>query len=113
MIEITIKVKPPSGPLREKTLAVLRIENTMEGDPEVGSYTAKIAVDHGNSVARYLRVVSGFRRKKYNSLALLKLVLEQLTEEEMDLDGIPADMAWGFGGDDKALQRIISQLHNH
>lgn len=116
MIEVTIKVFPSTGPLVEKTLAVLRIENTMEGDPEVGSYRAVVVVDHGhNTVARYNRVVSGFQRKKYNSLALLKLVLDQFSDEELDLDerGEPADLARGLSGTSKPFQRLLDQLRHH
>lgn len=115
MIEITMKVFPSSGPVVERTLAKIKIENTMEGDPDVGSYRADITVDHGDSYTVFTRYISGFPRKKYNVLGLLKLVLEQITEEEMDLDATsaPADLARGLNRASTALSSLLGKMHNH
>lgn len=115
MIEIVVKVYPSEGSTMERTLATIRIENTMEGDPEVGSYRADIAVDNGDSLSSLQRYISGFPRTKFNVLGLMKLVLNQLSEEDLYLDrsSAPADMAWRQHPARSAIQSLFGKLHNH
>lgn len=85
MIEVVARFK---GGKHE--LARITLENVgTSPDGETADYSVQIAVYTGSGVELIQRACYAFPRKKLNTLALLRLALETLTEEELTLDTDP------------------------
>lgn len=84
---ITVTVTKSGG---RHELARIEIENVLDDQTnETGTYSIRFAVDTGSGVAIYQRRVDSFFRKRYNVLALLRIALDTLMEQELNLDADP------------------------
>lgn len=85
MIEVVIRHKES-----ETELGRIEIENVTIGGSvfdEEADYSVRIGVERVNSVGMFQRGLIRFYRRKYNVLALLKMALETLEPEDLELDG--------------------------
>lgn len=80
---ITVTVTKSGG---KHELARIEIENVADQAGETGQYSVRFAVDTGSGVAIYQRRIDSFSRRRYNVLALLRIALDTLVEQELSLD---------------------------
>jgi hypothetical protein len=84
---ITVLITKSGG---KHELARIEIENVLDDQTnETGTYSVRFAVDTGSGVAIYQRRIDSFFRRRYNVLALLRIALDTLMEQELSLDGDP------------------------
>lgn len=84
---ITVTITKSGG---KHELGRIEIENVLDDQTnETGTYSIRFAVDTGSGVAIYQRRIDSFYRRRYNVLALLRIALDTLMEQELTLDGDP------------------------
>lgn len=82
---ITVTVTKSGG---RHELARIEIENLSPAG-ETGEYSVRFVVDTGSGPAIYQRRIDSFYRRRYNVLALLRIALDTLMEQELSLDRDP------------------------
>ena len=83
-----IEVHIAAGRRELARVRITRAQMTFDG--KHADYIIEFAVDTaGDSLAIYTKTVWNFPRKDLNVLALIRLALESMTEEELRLDGDP------------------------
>lgn len=94
MIEVVIRHRESGAELGR-----IEIENVTIGKPNAKyqDYSVRIGVDRINSVGIYQRGLVSFFKQRYNVLALLKMALETLEPEDLELDGPYEDRHY-YGG---------------
>jgi hypothetical protein len=90
---ITVSITGDSGDELGR-IDIEKLSQTLNGHAD---YSVRYAVDRVHAIGLHGRVIGGFDPFKYNVLGLLRLALENLTEEELrHEDGVyPTDMARG------------------
>lgn len=87
---------------------------------DYSDYTVRYAIDRGDgTMGAHSRVIYGFPRKYYNSLALVLQALNALNEKDLKLERefdpdeatVPADMARRLYGSLREIQAKFSKLH--
>jgi len=109
MIEVSVKVNG-------KEVAVASIENVKMHADETADYVATFEVDRMGARGRHRRMLYGFPRTRYNALGLLKLALDSLNPQDLELetDGTGAsDLARRQRGAGTALPREAHDPERH
>lgn len=99
---ITVTVTKSGG---KHELARIEIENVTGSAQETGEYSVRFVVDTGSGPAIYQRRIDSFYRRRYNVLALLRIALETLMEQELSLDRDPYQDARRENRSRKSLPR--------